>query len=500
MRQDRRHRALWRAGLVAALLTGTPALGEIRLTLDGLVKARTAAPIGIEVAGSGDYTLGNSAPRAWLVPEPDGPCAPPAAGSARTELDGWVIVLRNSDNTVSVVDPKKSLASSNIAWVAPAGFPVADWRVDSEAGLVRLWPVGGAAPLALDLTDGALRDVAAPAAELQASTAQVRSELAREVYRLEPAGRSIHTEPSDPGAPPRIFELEEPAQEIMVSPDGRWLMALSPAKGLVQVVDLALGRQTRAIVIHAGFGRAAFTDSYLYLREQDRAFVSLVQLASLARPQVHVVAIPVGLSPSTDAMAPVGNNGMAFLHAADRAVYLYMESGMSDTHGAMRSPTEMLAPYDVVRLRGSTPVDLAIHDQSLRQLGPGRFAGTISPAHGGPWRLVASDRQSRQVSCLDFQVEGPGPPKAPDTKWQLVALSDDPARFRLVGPSPAALPARLDLLAMVPGSNWQRRVTAVREKDDAYRIEGNLPRVPGIMIVPADPNLSHAALQFGGQL
>ncbi|MWV28678.1 hypothetical protein [Aurantiacibacter rhizosphaerae] len=480
-----------KAKLLLPLLLGliaSPAAAEIRIELEGDVEVGSATGIAVSVLGEGDFALGGALPRAWLVPEPEGACAPPSASVLRSELDGWLIILRNSDNTITAVDPERALASGNIVWLTPASRPIERWQVDGDGGIARLWHTGLQTAEVLNLSDGSLVD----AGNLKAGERSglddplsATSSLAQRDFRLEPASGRILSSARDASVFAPFVDLRAPAQSIAVSPDGRWLFALSPEEGLVQVVDLALGRQTRALLIHAGFTHTAFTDDYLYLREAERAYVSMIRLTSLAEDKEHVVAIPVGLLPSDDPMAPIGTDGMAFLSSQESAVYLYMESGMSDGHGTMRSPTEMLAPYDVVRIRGSHPVDIGVYDRSLREVRPGQFRTSISPPHGGNWRLVVRDRQSEQIGCLDFEVEGPAMARQERPAVELIGSGGGDAVFSVAGADSAQLPPRLAMLAIVPGTNWQRRINAVRTGDASYRVEETLPRGQTIMLVPS---------------
>ena len=374
-------------------------------------------------------------------------------------------------------------------WLTPASRPIGRWQVDGEGGVAQIWHSGSQSAEVLNLSDGSLTSAPALLHEdrgLGDDPLSASSSLAGRDFRLEPAtGRILSSRRNE-----SLFEdytnLRAPADSIVVSPDGRWLFALTPSQGLVQVVDLALGRQTRALVIHAGFTHTAFTDDYLYLREAERAYTSMIRLTSLAEGSEHLLAIPVGALPSDDPMAPIGADGMAFLNSAENAVYLYMESGMSDGHGTMRSPTEMLAPYDVVRIRGSHPVDIGVYDRSLREVRPGQFRTSISPPHGGHWRLVVRDRKSEQVSCLDFEVAGPPPLQQRRASIELVGVGDSEAAFAVAGADPADLPPRLAMLAIVPGTNWQRRVIAARVGDGSYRVEDSLPRGRSIMLLATD--------------
>lgn len=503
----------------------------IRITAADTVAAGAASEFGLELVGDGGYRLGGPAPRVWLVPTPGPACEAPSRLSDAIEVGGRYLLTLHDDATISAINPDRSLASSNIAWITRLPAVPANWTLDDTSGELRLtYPDGGRGRI--DSTDGRLMPamglappgaIAIPWDARIATLADGRltvvradgsvdwtlalpplvrtepavSALGGRLYALAAGGTSLvpvdlaNRRAADPIPLPAAADL------LLASGDGRWLFAITRHSGVVTVVDVARGRPVRALQIHGGIARAALSRSYLYLRERDRAYVSMVRLASLEELQEHVVAIPVGRSLSGDAMAAMGD-GMAFLHSGERAIYLYMESGMADNHGTMRSPTEMLAPYAVVPVRGGKPIDLAFAERGLRGTGTGKFTGSFRVPHGGRWRLVVRDSSTRRVACHDFTASGVAPAKIAGR----ATLSRDPThprRLRLDGGEASAVPERLLLLAMIPASNWQKTVAARRVGERSFEIEEVLPRAR-VIVMPLDPNLSSSGpISLGAQ-
>lgn len=276
------------------------------------------------------------------------------------------------------------------------------------------------------------------------------------------------------------------ASRLLASPDGRWLFGIADDEGVVSVIDTATHRPRHALQIHAGIADARLSAGMLYLRERRRAFTSLLRLDSLGGREPRVIAVPAGTAEAAPGrLAPLGGDGMAMLNADEGVAYLYMESGMADGHGPMRSPTEMVNPYEAVRLRAGRVVAMEVHERGFGEARPGHFEATARVADGGAWRLVVREARNDLLACLDFDVAGPPRAQAAPAAvgWRLVAAQARPRvdgdgppavwPLRLVdahGEALAAGPDRLALLLYAPGRNWQRRVELARSADGQYRL------------------------------
>lgn len=495
----------------------------IRIIMGNTVAAGEASDLAIEMVGDGGYRLGGTAPRVWLVPSPGTTCEAPSRLSEAIEVGGRYLIAMHDDATISAINPDRSLASSNIAWITRLPAVPTFWTLDDPSGELRVAYSDGTRAK-IDAGDGRLMPavantpppnaIAIPWAARVATLADGRlimlkpdgatdwaltipplasadpalSALSGRLYALAAGGTSLipvdlaSRRASDPIALPAAADL------LLASGDGRWLFAITRASGLVTIVDVARGRPVRALQIHGGVARAALSRSYLYLRERDRAYVSMVRLASLDEEREHVVAIPVGRSPSGDAMVAMGD-GMVFLHSDERAVYLYMESGMADNHGTMRSPTEMLAPYAVVPVRGGKPIGLAVSERGLRGTGTGRFAGSFRVPSGGRWRLIARDATTRRVACRDFAATGAAAAARVAARPTVARDPAHPRRLLLEGGEAGAVPDRIILLAIVPASNWQKTIVARRVGERGFEIDDDLPR-EHVMLMPLYPALA----------
>ena len=67
----------------------------------------------------------------------------------------------------------------------------------------------------------------------------------------------------------------------------------------------------------------------------------------------------------------------------------------------------------------------------------------------------------------------------------------------MTGVALADLPPSFTMLAMVPGTNWQSRVTATRMADGDYRVEEALPRGTSIILLPIGLRQAEAPLSLG---
>lgn len=486
---------------VTTFLLAMPARADVRIA----IAAGKAAPLSagvtlafeIETVGAGGYQLGDRRPRVWLVSNPATDCIMPTSLSKRSEIGGRMFYVLHADNSISAVNPAYDLASSNIQWLTPLPTMPENWWVDAQNGvLVARFAQG---EMRLGLHDG---KPAKPVAEkpatyngtgvpwydlrpTQQSVATSRTAISgwSEVrFSLNDEGTAIIVSPLDePSNTNERIALKAAASVLLLSPDQRWLFALDGPSGLVQIAEVASKRLTRLLQLKNAIAVAAFSFDYLYLREAGTNDVRQFRLSSLAERQEHANSLRIGNIPSPDAMVPLGNDGMAFLSSAERLIYLYMESGMSDSHGNMRSPSENFGAYASVRLRGSHPIDLRAHDAGLVQLGTGKYSGRFTVPGAGRWRLIARDSVDGAVACHDFEVAG----SETATQSRTLALALVPGRgdaVRLInGKNDMVVdgPANLELLAIAPGSNWQMPVTARREADGSYRLpamaQGRLP-------------------------
>lgn len=485
-------RRIIRLGLVtAAAATLAPiAQAEIRIDLRPPTSERSAGEAAFEVIGAGGYQLGRSRLRAWLVPEPQWACAPPGPLSGRIEIGGRLLLIQHDDATISAVNPDRALASGNIAWITQLKSVPDWWHIDERSGLLLVGEPGAA----IRLADGKQLEVGRTERASRTGSQEldhegkrlVRSGWAQAEFAISADGRKVTVTPTDDRTLGQTIDLPIVAESLLLALDERWLFAFDKPNGFVMAIDVASRRLSRILQINAGIGSAAFSENYLYLREARAPYASLLRLASLDEALEHVIRIPVGIAPSHGGMARLGGDGMAFLSPDERIAYLYMESGMSDNHGTMRSPTEMLAPYAAVPLRGARPVALLAHETGLRMNGAGRYSVQFSVPSGGRWRLVARAAEYDETSCVDFVVSGMQPSVA--AKRLTLALAINEPRALVLKDSDGKVatngPDRFDLLAVVPGSNWQTIVSAVHLENGRYRLSASLPAKGLITLFP----------------
>jgi len=484
------------------LVWASSSQATVKIATQSPAEAGKAVSFSVETTGAGGYRLASEPPRIWLV-APDGDeCVMPGPLSGRTEISGRRILILHADNTISAVNPDRSLASGNIAWMAKLEGPVRSWSVDQNRSLLHVTLASSGIVTTLRLEDGqhdsvdsAITQGALPlwlkldAGDLAGPlNSGVSSNWAQLRFTFAGNGRAIIMVDAAEGNDRGTIALVAPADKLTLSPDERWLFALNGKRGTVQIVDIATRKLSRILEMHGGIGAISFSKDYLYMRERNAPFANMLRLSSLDDVKEHVFRIPVGLQPSSDALVPLGNDGMAFLNGAEQVVYLYMESGMADNHGNMRSPTEMLAPYAAVKIRGGKPVDMLVNDIGLRSISAGNYAGTIRPPYGGRWRIVARTARSGEIVCHDFNVNG-APARRAKAELRMQALPGGSSDSFLVtsenGIPEQSAPETIRLIAMQPGSNWHAAVVARRQGGSIYRVVGTLP-VSGLVTLVSE--------------
>jgi hypothetical protein len=509
------------ATTVSMAIVATPALAGIRIAVtNGEASAPAAGAtlaFEVETVGAGGYQLGDRRPRVWLVSNPAKECAMPTSLSKRSEIGGRMFYILHADNSISAVNPAYDLASSNIQWLTPLPAKPESWWVDAPNGALVVRFTQGETRLGLNDGKPTQKVVAKPAAYAAArspwydlrstklsATAErtLVSDWSAVRFTLGDSGMAIAAAALDDLATgPEIIPLKAPASGLLLSPDQRWLFAIDGKTGLVQVVQVASKRLNRLLQMKNPIAVAAFSDDYLYLREAGTNDVRQFRLSSLDERQEHANSLRIGNVPSADAMVPLGSDGMAFLSSAERLIYLYMESGMSDRHGTMRSPSENFGAYASIRLRGSQPIDLRAHDAGLVQLGTGKYSGLFSVPGGGRWRLIARDAVDGAVACHDFDVAGAGPGmKARAPTLALIPGRNDAVGLMRDGEGLVAdSPAELELLAIEPGSNWQMAIKVLRQKDGSYRLPPSIQRGGPLMLIPTRQENVTGSVTIGGE-
>lgn len=452
---------------------------------------------------------------------PPAPPPPPSASASASAspasiAPAWpALALDGLPQVLHWVPERRELwvaSGTRLQVVGPGARLRREWRLASPARALAHSALAGALYVARG--DGAAAAGEIEAFDLDEAPAGPAARSGRAIREAVPAAA-----PAVPAAPPRASTpVARAAERLLASRDGRWLIALDEDDGVVTVIDAATHRPRHVLRLHAGIADARLSAGYLYLRERERAYTSLVRLASLAEREPHVFAVPTGTRGGPGALAPLGDDGMAVVDADEGVAYLYMESGMADGHGAMRSPTEMLNPYEALRLRVGRVVGVDSWERGFVEQQPGRFSAGGPPAEPGAWRLVVREARSDSIACLDFDVAGPRVPRAPGVAgrappWrlsvesaQLDAGAVDGAtegaaaagwRLHLLDGRGAVLPARaapqrLALRVYRTGHNAQRELKLARADDGAYllplaALQGLAPSTAGaveLQLVP----------------
>lgn len=336
------------------------------------------APFAIEVtltSATGD--LPRDTPlMGWLRPAmpSDLPCAETAAayratGRAATgsvDLNGQLYGVVNEDDTISVVDPDRSVGSANL--VAARRFASAPAAITADPdrgaflmsfpaeGLVRaVPPLGEPQVLAADLADP--REVFAAAHDavlvLERGTGDVVLIGADGALRRLPLGARAITEAPDgfavvgsaavsllardgttiatraavgaktavpvpdglawiagstlriawlDGDVPQEIPLPKPYDRLAVDLEGRRLLAYGAGLAEVAVIDMARGRVVQVVGSHGPVEEIAFLPDTAFLRLADESMVGVLDLRH-AKPGEPAVVGQVTLGPATDPAA-----------------------------------------------------------------------------------------------------------------------------------------------------------------------------------------------------
>jgi YVTN family beta-propeller protein len=197
-----------------------------------------------------------------------------------------------------------------------------------------------------------------------------------------------------------VIDTPPGVADLRFAPGGRYAFALSPAAGMVSVIDTTTATVAHTLPV-AGADKVSFSQSYAYVHSSESSEVELVELAGLSKsdrlPTVRITggqqaSATGGHRVAADLIVPVAGHGGHVLidNPADKQVYSYMEG--------MNAPMSSFDTY------GATPQALLVVDRSIKETSPGVYRATAKIPHPGPYRVVVRVAESNVVHCFDLQT------------------------------------------------------------------------------------------------
>ena len=315
------------------------------------------------------------------------------------------------------------------------------------------------------------------------------------VHRLSAQGEQIDR-----------IALESGLGPARLTPDGRFVLIVSPAQHRLYVLDAHTGALRHRLTISGRPYDVFLSRRFAYIRTLDTGSVALLELAGLnATPTLQSLPlgeIGIGDTPGLPIASSMSRNresaGVFMVSPGERTIYHYMEG--------------MNAPDSGLRTYGHTPLAVRISQRGLRQTGPGDYTTTFRlPAQGKMVLALAVD-SPRIRQCLDVAFTGEGEDEG-KRSWSLRWLSEPPLPVKpgasveylleLSAPAGTPLPQAQQLLArIVPGAGggasqeWplqpagqpgQYRLRAVAGEVGGYFVHVLAPGVPSATgtLVPA---------------
>ena len=285
------------------------------------------------------------------------------------------------------------------------------------------------------------------------------------------------------------MHAEPGIRSVRITPDGRYGLAINPTKNLVHIFDLSSNRLLHKVPVGPNSDQVTFTRQFAYVRSSASEFVTMINIADLAK-EAPVSSFPAGQkspgdSPSTSiasAIVPAPGEGSVLVaNPADRMIYYYTEG--------------MAAPMGSFQNYKRDPRALLVLDNSLRETERGVYTSTARFPKAGSYDVVFLLDSPRLVNCFQISVaENPVSPKTVETFVKIQplvkqALANAGERFTLRfkvldAKSGTAKPDLKDVtvLAFLAPGIWQQRELAKTATDGVYEMSF-VPPQPGVYYI-----------------
>jgi DNA-binding beta-propeller fold protein YncE len=322
-------------------------------------------------------------------------------------------------------------------------------------------------------------------ADLRAGSAPVSittSPLAQTAYVASEDG----TITAIAGEPPHVIAqmtAELGLSAIRSTPDGRLVLAVSPVKNRVYVVDTARNRIIQKGTIEGGPDAVFFSASLAYIRLRDGNDVQMIALAALGAEghEISVADFPAGQAnlgkgsmptPSDSIVESVGESAVLVANPVDQAVYYYQEG--------MAAPMGNLSNY------GKQPRALLVVDRSLREKAPGVYETVRRIEHAGDYDLALYLDAPSMIECFNVTIaRDPRISHEPLHAYtaQIISVpatikSGEPVSLQFHLSDHGAAATINDATVLIFSPMWQSRTRARSLGDGNYAIEFT-PPAPG---------------------
>jgi len=315
----------------------------------------------------------------------------------------------------------------------PTGAGAADLAIDADSRFAFATAADADQAWIIDLAAGR---IAATVPTGHHPVAVGYSALARRAYVAAADGTVtvLGTEP--PGALGQVPGPDGLAA-LKVAPGGRFVLAASPEKGQVVVLDTATDRIVQRLAVEGRPDAIGFTDHLAYLRRRGDEFLETLPLDQIGVEDrmpnalnVGIGQLPLGavkLASRAGSMVPVpGGDELLIANPGDEAIY--------DYHEGMAAPSGSFAAF------GGEPRAIEVVDRSLRETAPGSYRTVGRLPRAGVYDVVLYLDQPRLVHC--FEVVLPGDEANPPPRVAGMTLGTAPVagrplpiKFRLVDPA-----------------------------------------------------------------
>lgn len=270
------------------------------------------------------------------------------------------------------------------------------------------------------------------------------------------------------------------ATRLAASPRGRVLLAWSPQRGKVNVIDVARSRLVRAVGANSAFSEVSFSDETAFLMLESQTHVGALDLNAIARGEDAAFReIQIGnAAPPSDAqrqlLAPLWPmEGMLAVHAESYQGYRIMDGSVMGDAPAMTATS----------LRGGIPRLVATLDRSFVEASPGVFETTASLPGPGRFELVATTGLGALSFCAEVPVSDPDGPTDLKTGKLRMMPDGDTMRFTALGPDGTprrGLDGQITFSALVGG--WRATAPFATDAQGISRAAYALPRYAEIVV------------------